>query len=224
MVTVVQGEDFQLRFRFVVLGMFALFLLLFQGCGDSSECEEYFDCDISNGEYCDPSGTCKCLWWENRTITFYVNENCSSDLPLDGCLSAIRAAIDYWNAPECSDVVLVFGGTTIRQDVGYDPDSEDNINLIIWLESDWQTHGCPNPEEPCRPQGSELSSTAYSTDTGQVFDTDIEFNGETIEYSETLIESRMVHHFGDALGVRDLESLCERFPTGEPCPCADELP
>jgi len=212
--------------QFFLLALLVVFPVI-AGCGDSGEskeCKDEFDCDLSNGEYCDPSGACKCIWWENRTITIYVNENCSSDVTLDGCLAAVQNAIDYWNTPECSDVLLVFGGTTPRQDVGYDPDGEDNINLVIWRESNWQTQDCPDPERPCRDQrAEELSTTVYNLDTGQAVDTDIEFNGESIEYSETLIESRMVHHFSDALGVKDLESLCTRFPTGEPCPCADEI-
>lgn len=197
--------------------------VFYAGCGESPECAYDGDCDVFNGEFCSSSGTCQCLWWENRTITFYLNENCSSDVTIDGCLAAVQAAIDYWNAPECSDVLLVLGGTTTRQDVGYDPDSDDNINLIIWRESDWQTQDCPEPGKSCRdPRAESLATTTYNNNTGQALDTDIEFNGESIVYTNTDIAFRLIYHFAESLGVRDLDSLCARFPTGEPCPCADE--
>jgi hypothetical protein len=208
-----------------LLHVFILALsVLYAGCGENRECRDEGDCDLSNGEYCSPSGTCKCLWWENRTITFYMNENCSSDVTLVGCLSGVQAAIDYWNAPECSDVLLVFGGTTTRRDVGYDPHREDNINLIIWLESSWQTQDCPEPGKSCRdPRVESIATTTYNNANGQALDTDIEFNGESIVYTETDVAFRLIYHFSESLGVRDLDSLCARFPTGEPCPCADEV-
>jgi hypothetical protein len=199
-------------------------LLVLAGCGENTECADDSDCDWPNGEFCSPSGKCRCYWWADRTMTFYVNEDCSSDIALDDCLSAIQSAVDYWNAPECSDMLLILGGTTPRRDVGYESDGEDNVNLVIWRESDWQTQDCRDPERPCRdPRADALVTATYDTHTGQIVDVDIEFNGEGFDFSKDDIESYMVHNFGDAIGVRDLESLCTRFPTGEPCPCADEV-
>jgi hypothetical protein len=208
----------------IVLTCILALAVLYTGCGESKECADDGDCDVFNGEYCAPSGTCQCLWWENRTITFYVNENCSSDMPVENCLAAVQSAADYWNTPECSDIEIVLGGTTPREDVGFDYSGSDNINLLIWIESSWQIYNCPGVREPCRdPRSVALVTTAYNDNTGQVFDADIELNGDEFDFTESTLGEFLIEEFGHVIGVRDIDSLCTKFPTGEPCPCADEV-
>ena len=126
----------------------------------------------------------------------------------------MESAIDYWNSPECSDMLLVYGGTTPRTDVGYDEDNTDeNINLIIWRELAWELD----------PRAILIAALTVDTSNGMAVDCDIEMNGYKYLFSETDIENLLIEEFGHAIGVRDLESLCDRFPTGQPSPCADEV-
>ena len=111
-------------------------------------------------------------------------------------------------------MVLVYGGTTPRTDVGYSEDNADeNINLIIWREFAWEQN----------PRAILIATLTVDTSNGMAVDCDIEMNGYKYLLSETNIENLLIDEFGHAIGVRDLESLCTRFPVGEPCPCADEV-
>ena len=149
-----------------------------------------------------------CLWWKSRMMTYFINETCSVDVQLNNCINAVQAAFDAWNGHACSDMQLFYGGTTPRQDVGYDQSKHNNINLVIWLESNWQTHECP-PEQPvCRdPRAIGLTTTTYDTYTGQIVDADIELNGEGFVFSTTTptqvmdIHNTLAHEVGHTIGL-----------------------
>ena len=105
-----------------------------------------------------------CLRWKSRMVTYFINETCSVDVQLNSCLEAVQAAFNAWNGHACSDMQIFYGGTTPRRDVGYDQSKTNNINLVVWLESQWQTHDCPpekpvcrearaGAEDPCRAEG-----------------------------------------------------------------------
>ena len=75
-----------------------------------------------------------CLWWNSRTMTYYINETCSVDTQLNNCLNAVQAAFNAWNGHACTDMQVVYGGSTPRDDVGYNQSKTNNINLIVWLD------------------------------------------------------------------------------------------
>ena len=87
---------------------------------------------------CDPTGG-PCLWWAEREVVYYINEDCSGDVPVDDCIAAVRAAFDVWNDAECSDFKWVYGGTTPRRDTDFVMGSPDNINLVVWTEDEWSS-------------------------------------------------------------------------------------
>ena len=149
-----------------------------------------------------------CLWWNSRTMTYYINETCSVDTQLNNCLNAVQAAFNAWNGHACSDMQVVYGGSTPRDDVGYNQSKTNNINLVAWLESQWQTHDCP-PEKPnCRdPRAIGLTTTTYDTYTGQIVDADIEMNGEGFVFTTSVttqvmdIHNTIAHEAGHTLGL-----------------------
>jgi hypothetical protein len=189
-----------------------------------------------------------CLEWYVRQVTVLVNERCSDDVPAAACLAAVAAGFGVWNEPTCSDFVFVAGGTTPRTDVGFDQrDWNNNINLVVWIERDWQHE----------PGSIAMTTTTYDRTTGEVVDSDIEVNGEDYRYSTsgsgtyTDIWNMIAHEAGHVLGLDhshlpeatmyptaapgetlkrdlapdDIAGLCHIYPAGQPSPlCAPRPP
>jgi predicted Zn-dependent protease len=140
--------------------------------------------DPDNGVY---------LCWEDRTITFMVNENCSSRMTQAGCLAGVLSAMEEWNSPECSDLQIVLGGTTPRTDVGFDLDNpEDNINLILWQDSQWVY----------RPGTVAMTTVTYHATEGRIVDADLELNGLSYDYeTEAAVHNALLHELGHMIGL-----------------------
>ncbi len=146
----------------------------------------------------DPT-TRACLWWRDRLVPIHLNQACSVDVPFQNCENAVWTTLDAWNQAYCSDFSFVSAGTTDRTDVGFDEDHwDDNINLILWQEGAW---------EPDR-SAIALTTTTYDRLTGEIVDTDVEFNGvdytfTTAESAETLtdIANTLAHEAGHMLGL-----------------------
>jgi hypothetical protein len=144
------------------------------------------------------SKTGACLWWQNRALTYYVNDACSKDVPLNSCQAAVEASGQAWNQPECTDLRFTYKGTTPRTDVGFDQNNwNNNINLLIWQETNW-THDR---------RAIALTTTTYDTETGKVVDADIEFNGKYFAFStsdtavRTDIRNTLTHELGHFFGL-----------------------
>jgi hypothetical protein len=149
-----------------------------------------------------------CLWWKSRAMTYYINEYCSVDVQRSNCVNAVQAAFNAWTIHACSDMQIIFGGTTPRDDAGYDQSKTNNINLVVWIESQWQTHECPEEKPVCREaRAIALTTTTYDTYTGQIVDADIEMNGEGFVFSATAtttvmdIQNTVAHEAGHTLGL-----------------------
>lgn len=140
-----------------------------------------------------------CLWWKDRSVTYLVHEACSQDVPRATCLEAVRRSFEEWNKPACSDFNLIDAGTTARTDVGFDQKNwDDNINLVIWVESGWRHER----------SAIALTTTTYDTANGEIVDADIELNGENYTFSVaepaltiTDIQNTLVHEVGHLLGL-----------------------
>jgi predicted Zn-dependent protease len=186
-----------------------------------------------------------CLWWQQREVQVYLNQNCSVDVQKVHCENAIWTTLDQWNQPACSDFRFLSAGNTPRTDVGFDQDHwNDNINLIIWQESTWSRD----------PTAIALTTTTYDRLTGEIVDTDVEFNG--VDYTFTVAESASVlvdiantltHEAGHMLGLDhsadrsasmyayapqgetdkrtlsqdDIDGLCHVYPTGAGLPACE---
>lgn len=141
-----------------------------------------------------------CLWWRNRLVSVHLNQNCSLDVARANCENAVWTTLDQWNQPICSDFQFVSAGNTARTDLGFDEEHwDDNINLIIWQESTWYPHD---------PTAIALTTTTYDLLTGEIVDTDVEFNG--VDYTHTTAESpqalvdianTLAHEAGHMLGL-----------------------
>lgn len=147
----------------------------------------------------DPEDKSVCLYWTTRSMYFYINENCSTDLPVDDCLRAVQAAFSVWDIVPCADFELVYGGTTPRTDIGFDEKNwSNNINLIIWYESNWQDD----------PTAIALTTNTYDSSSGEIVDADIELNGVNFSFTTpessypiTDIQNTLVHEAGHVIGL-----------------------
>ncbi|HUU00243.1 MAG TPA: matrixin family metalloprotease [Myxococcota bacterium] len=142
-----------------------------------------------------------CLFLTNSTGTYFINEHCSSEIAdVNDCISAIRSAFDSWNAGVCTDLSMIFGGTTTSTEIGFDQDHwKDNINLVIFQESSW-SHDDEN--------AIAMTTVTYDVDSGELVDFDIEFNGVNFDFttlasqtSKMDIQNTLSHEVGHALGL-----------------------
>jgi hypothetical protein len=163
-----------------------------------------------------------CLWWEQRSISVYLHQDCSVDVGNAACINAVWSTLDEWNLPICSDWSFISAGTTSRTDLGFDEDHwDDNINLIIWQESEWRDDTGERD-----PRVIALTTTTYDRLTGEIVDTDVEFNGRdftftTAESGQVLVDiaNTLAHEAGHMLGLdhsTDLDSTMYSYaPQGE---------
>ncbi len=152
------------------------------------------------------SGSLK-LAWPTRQITYWVNdfaetapavpapEVCGTPAGSPAAVdAAVQKSFDTWmnathpgDTAPCTDLKLVFGGTTANTAVG-----ADGKNMVIWRA--FQCTGAIPASDPCwgAPgdcaskyncwEGTDTSTVAlttvtYGKTTGQIFDADIELNG-----------------------------------------------
>jgi predicted Zn-dependent protease len=186
------------------------------------------------------------LYWQDRNVSFNLNEKCSSDVDQTDCYQAVQNSLQEWMGHPCSDLVLNFEGTTSKISVG-----NDQFNLIVWRESD-------NPQDPnfwkYDTSVIALTTTSYNTYTGEISDADIEVNGVNYLFSTSGaqdamdIQNTLAHELGHCIGLGhstdptavmyptanlgetskrtpsqdDIDGLCTIYPTGEKTPLTAE--
>lgn len=132
-----------------------------------------------------------CLHWSERRYTFNYHSAGSERTPGTAEFLAMDAAFDSWRtlARGCSDFEFIKGPMVGVAQIGYDKDSQDNTNVLVFRE-----HACRNlvqPGDPCLEAGTcpsvyqcwdhsdttiALTTTTFSFKTGVIYDADIEFN------------------------------------------------
>jgi hypothetical protein len=135
-----------------------------------------------------------CLEQPGREVTIRLNEICNIGGSLTGCIRVVQEAMEVWNAPECSDMTLVYDGTTPRMDIGYDLDNpDDNINLLLVVITGW-------------PHGSGSASQAtltYNDQNGDILDFDLEINQQDFALDQDAFHNLLVLRMGQALGFEE---------------------
>jgi hypothetical protein len=147
---------------------------------------------------CEPGQTPAFVQWGQRCVTVYVNQSGSAEVSLAEFVRVTQASLDAWNAVDCADFTIAYGGTTREERVGYFP-GERNANVLMFRDRNW-AHG----------RGVlALTSVTYDVNTGRIVDADIEFNSQHYRYTTTdaavLVEidvmNTMVHEVGHFLGL-----------------------
>ncbi len=174
---------------------------------------------------CGPNQTPKPVYWFRRDLTYQINQEGSEDFAsgANGMISeelqqAIRDSFSPWSDLECTDVTIADEGLTDIDAINYDSDGS-NFNLLVWKES-W-------PYPVSGSSAYALTSVTYDTGTGELADADIEFNGETFEWTnaetaaDTIVDVRntLTHEAGHFIGLdHSLDHEATMFaqaPTGE---------
>ena len=140
------------------------------------------------------------LSWRDYRLPVSYKINFQGTPDTSGEFSAIQHAFQTWEDVLSAKISFKYEGKTTNNNGA----ANDLINLIVWVESDWeQTTGF----------GSNviaLATTFYSTATGQIFDSDIQFNGENFTWSDSDESGKMdvqniaTHEIGHFLGLADL--------------------
>jgi len=145
-----------------------------------------------------------CLWWGTRSLHVQVSQLGSDDLADGSEFDAVERSLSTWSNTTCSDFSLVFDGLSSRTDVGYQLARPDNINLIIWrdrlcrdfIPSTDPCWDCVDSGAACCSSLYQcweypraviaVTSTVFSSKTGELFDADIELNG--VDYWFTTVD------------------------------------
>ncbi len=135
-----------------------------------------------------------CLQQPERRVVFRLNESCDVGGSLERCIDMVKSALQVWNTPECSDMKLVYDGTTPRTDIGYDADHPDqNMNLILVQGENWSHE----------PSSRRVTTIAYDSSNGNIVDFDIEVNNVNHDIDEVTLHNLLAREFGAALGFED---------------------
>lgn len=137
-----------------------------------------------------------CLFWTTRDVSWWLNEAGSDDVAFGDLEAALIQSFDAWERESCSDLGFTYEGPTDRIDIGFDPASDDNRNLLVWREercsqvvpnndSCWNAGDCSSRYGCWSISGTviALTTTSYNRNTGVIVDSDIEFNGSGHTYT-----------------------------------------
>lgn len=132
--------------------------------------------------------------WPARRIAYKINSAGTQDLGgnTNELTAAMRAGVEVWNSPECSDFEFVYEGeTSIAR---HDP--KDRVNVVVFLDEGW----------PDTSDAIALTTTTM-TQRGELVDADIELNSQvhtfTITDTNVLadVSNTIAHEAGHMLGL-----------------------
>jgi hypothetical protein len=164
------------------------------------------------------------LIWMSRTIPYWVSGPLAvKNVPHDQALAEVQGAFHTWESVSCTDLMLPFEGEQPGLKAGYDPSASDNKNVVVFIGSGWAYD-----------QGIvAVTTNSYSTQSGIVFDSDIEVNNTaftfvivdaTCQKSSGYMDLRnaVTHEVGHLLGLDHPPNLpqykCDAmFASAPPC-------
>ena len=138
------------------------------------------------------------LFWSDSCLTMYINERGSDDIADDSEIDEIKVSFDTWGAVSCSSSLIQFAGMTNLEVTGHLKE-DPSINMVVFRESKW----------PYSTRPVAFTAVTYNVNTGEIFDADIEMNGEDYHFTtepekETWkidIQNTITHELGHVLGI-----------------------
>lgn len=143
-----------------------------------------------------------CLAWTTRAYVYNYHSAGSQQTPGTAEFVAMDAAFETWRAAAktCSDFEFIKGPLVGVANIGYDKDSSDNTNVIVFRE-----RSCKEivpSDDPCLLEGTcrntfqcwdesdttiAITTSTFSYKTGVIYDADIEFNAGMQENGERFL-------------------------------------
>lgn len=147
----------------------------------------------------------KPLYWPQTCISFSVQKDAaaSDGIDYDTAVQVIGGAFQTWLDAECPEggtpsIAIVDAGAVECTEVEYNK-QHGNANIFMFRETDW-----PHPGG-----GGTLALTtvSYDTETGEIFDADVEINSTRVDFTvgdEFVghdLASTLTHEVGHFLGL-----------------------
>ncbi len=138
------------------------------------------------------------LYWSDSCLTMYINERGSEDIPDESEFDEIKSSLDAWGGVSCSSFLIQFAGLTNLEITGHLKE-DPAVNMIVFREQKW----------PYSTRPVAFTAVTYNVNTGEIFDADIEMNGEDYAFTtrpdeETWkidVQNTITHELGHVLGV-----------------------
>jgi hypothetical protein len=169
-------------------------------------------CDISDpSQHCrlDPSTQCEltgqALTWSSSCVTFSVQKAGAPQVGISASevRASVQRALDAWTQADCDgrapslDYVL---SEPVSCDASEYNGDRGNANIVMFRENEWPYEGGED--------ALGLTRVRFSTDTGELYDADIEINAVDEPLSigkpqsnEVDLDSLLTHEVGHALGL-----------------------
>lgn len=137
-------------------------------------------------------------WDKDQPIPYILHERGSADISDGSDLRALRNSYASFERVPGASIEFQDMGVTAARRAGYNSaDPGDNENAVYWEEDNWEFD----------PNVLAVTLTVYYTDTGQMLDGDIIFNGDKYQWTTTGepgrhdIENTMTHELGHFMGL-----------------------
>lgn len=154
-------------------------------------------------------------WEKGEAIPFTLHNAGSADISDGSDLAALRRSFKMFErVPGAAIQFEDMGATSVKRS-GYNVDDPgDNENLVWWEEDDWGFD----------PNVLAVTLTVFYTDTGQMLDGDIVFNGVKYDWTTTGergkhdVENTMAHELGHFMGLNHngANSDATMYPAAQP--------
>lgn len=194
-------------------------------------CPTYLRSRVDTGIRNDPKA--HCLYWKGGPIPWTQGSLGDTDTAGDTGFAAVSQSFRTWSdqSAVCGNFTLPELPRTFGRDIGYDPNSSDNQNVVLFRSTDCSA--VTSSSDPCRSNldcnnkfdcwqyGSRtiaLTTTTYDRGTGQIYDADLELNDHDYTFTTTDappcsaenlsqfcvatdIENTVTHEVGHMLGL-----------------------
>ncbi|HEU4407958.1 MAG TPA: matrixin family metalloprotease [Polyangiaceae bacterium] len=159
-------------------------------------------CPINEDDGC-PGGSVR-LSWGARCVGFWLQRDGSRQIGVDAFDPIARAAFDAWTGADCGggrgpSIEVSLQGRVACDKQEYNQD-DGNANIIMFRDDVWPYTGADNT--------LALTTLTFNTDTGEVYDADMEINGTSrmrLTTSDTDVDkdllSIVTHEAGHFLGI-----------------------
>ncbi|MGA9524222.1 MAG: myxosortase-dependent metalloprotease, MXAN_2677/MXAN_2678 family [Myxococcaceae bacterium] len=143
-----------------------------------------------------------CLHWEKRVYNYNFHFAGSQQTPADAEFLAMEAAFQTWRelARGCSDFRFEQGQDVGVAEIGFNPDSADNTNVLVYREQACRDVVPANDDCYLRDDCANvyqcwdhsdgtiaLTTTTFSFKTGIIYDADVEFNAAPNQVGQRLL-------------------------------------